>query len=338
MLIQEPPCPVNSARSGARRSEVPPPLVNPIGRMTLWSVTATLIFGALTGLSSTLWLLTPLANAEWFLTAHRFLLATFLASGTATFLVLFILHRLLVPPRGTDCRPLQGARVCVALTAFNDDTCIGAAVRDFKEHAGVDRVIVVENNSTDATYQAATAAGADEVYTEKSRGYGACCMRALAEAARDADVIVLCEGDMTFSARDVKKLLAYLENCDLVLGTRATQELRQNGSQMDWLINPGNQTVAKLIQCRFWGTRLTDVGCTYRAIRVDAYQRLKDKLSVRGDHFSPHMFIEALKLRLRVIEIPVVFRKRAGLSKGVGSDKIKAARVALRMLGLLFRA
>src|SRR5262249_23290654 len=141
MLIQEPPCPATSARGATRRFEVPPPLVNPIGRMTLWSVTATLAFGVLTGLSSTLWLLTPLANEGWFLTAHRFFLASFLAGSTATFLVLFIPHRLLVPPRGTDCRPLQGARVCVALTAFNDDACIAAAVRDFKQHAGVDRVI-----------------------------------------------------------------------------------------------------------------------------------------------------------------------------------------------------
>lgn len=164
-------------------------------------------------------------------------------------------------------------------------------------------------------------------------------MRTLAESAiglDDDDAIVLCEGDMTFSAHDVKKFLAYLENCDLVLGTRATQELRATKTQMDWLINPANQIVAKMIQTRFWGTRLTDVGCTYRAMRVGTYLRLKSRLWVRGNHFSPHMFIEALKMRMRVIEIPVVFRLRSGESKGVGSNKIKAARVALRMLGLLY--
>jgi hypothetical protein len=164
-------------------------------------------------------------------------------------------------------------------------------------------------------------------------------MRALAESAiglDDDDVIILCEGDMTFSAQDINKFLAYLENCDLVLGTRATQELRAITTQMDWLINPANQIVAKMIQTRFWGTRLTDVGCTYRAIHVRAYHRLKDHLTIRGNHFSPHMFIEALKLRMRVIEIPVTFRARLGASKGVGSNKIKAARVAIRMLGLLY--
>ena len=106
---------------------------------------------------------------------------------------------------------------------------------------------------------------------------------------------------------------------------------------MDWLINPLNQILAKLIQARFWGTRLTDVGCTYRAMRIESYRRLKGQLRVRGSHFSPHMYMEALKMQMRVIEIPVVFRLRAGDSKGVGSNKIKAARVALRMLGMLYR-
>ncbi len=163
-------------------------------------------------------------------------------------------------------------------------------------------------------------------------------MRALSEAAQLGEIIVLCEGDMTFVGSDIPKFLSYLENADLVLGSRATQELRATETQMDWLINPANQVVAKLIQVRFWGVRLTDVGCTYRALRAKTYHRLAPRLSVKGNHFSPHMFIEALQMGMRVIEIPVTFRKRWGESKGVGSNKMKAARVACAMLKLLYRA
>jgi hypothetical protein len=317
----------------ARRSDV-------VGRTALWSLSAFLLSSGLGALTSLLWLATPLAHEPWFVAAHRAVVAAALASGFALFVTLFVVHRLLVPDRDTEFRRLGGesVRVHVGLTAYNDEVCIGDAVRDFKSCPDVDKVVVVENNSRDRTYQAAVDAGADEVFTETTPGYGACCMRALKEAARGADVVILCEGDMTFVANDVKKLLAYLENCDLVLGTRATQELRMRGTQMDWAINPANQVVAKLIQTRFWGTRLTDVGCTYRAIRADAYRNLEPRLHVRGNHFSPHMFIEALKLRMRVIEIPVVFRRRGGISKGVGSNKVKAAQVAVRMLLLLYRA
>jgi hypothetical protein len=310
-----------------------------IGRVALYSMTAFLLSLAVAALTSLLWLARlPPAGAPWFDGLHAVALAAVFISFAVLSVDLMVFHRFLVPPRDVSFRSLSGARVHVALTAYNDEVCIADAVRDFKGAGFADKLIVVDNNSADRTAQAARDAGADEVVVERRPGYGACCMRALQEAAAGAEVIVLCEGDSTFSARDIPKLLAYLENCDLVLGTRATQELREKNTQMDWLINPANQVVAKLIQTRFWGTRLTDVGCTYRAIRADAYRRLAPKLRVQGNHFSPHMFIEALQLRMRVIEVPVVFRKRAGVSKGVGSDKVKAARVALRMLGLLYRA
>jgi hypothetical protein len=306
--------------------------------VTLYSLTLFLLFFTLSAVSSILWLLTPLADQAWFIYLHRKFLTVDLADAFVVFVMLFFVHRFLVPPRDFAYRPIAGARVHVGLTAYNDEGCIGDAVHEFKSCPEVHKVIVVENNSSDRTYDVALEAGADSVVTEKVPGYGSCCMRALAEAVEGADVIVLCEGDLTFSANDVKKLLAYLENCDLVLGTRATQELRAAKTQMDWLINPANQVVAKLIQTRFWGTRLTDVGCTYRAMRVESYRQLSGKLHVRGNHFSSQMYMEALKMHMRVIEIPVVFRLRAGESKGVGSNKMKAARVALRVLALLYRA
>lgn len=310
---------------------------NVIGRLALWSAAIFMVAFALATLFTILWLfLSP--NAAWFYHTFRTLMWVTFVSGASLFVSLFILHRLFVPPRDFLYKSLDGAKVHVGLTAYNDEVAIASAVREFKACPQVHKVVVVENNSKDNTRQAAIDAGADLVVTEMVPGYGSCCQRTLAETAAGADVVILCEGDMTFSAADVKKMLAYLENTDLVLGTRATQELRARHTQMDWLINPANQVVAKLVQIRFWGTRLTDVGCTYRAMRVESYHKLKDKLKVLGNHFSPHMFIEALKLRQRVIEIPIVFRARVGESKGVGSNKMKAAKVAIAMLKQLFRA
>jgi hypothetical protein len=309
-----------------------------VGRVSLWSFSVlALAFTALL-VGAPIWLALGHASPDWLGRTLRVLLVVVYGAGAVLFVDLMVCFRFLVPDRDFIARDLSRAHVHVALTAFNDEAAIVEAVREFKQTPGVHRVVVVDNDSSDGTATAARAAGADEVVVESVPGYGSCCMRALAEGARGADVVVLCEGDCTFSSADVRKLLAYLENADLVLGTRATQELRARGTQMDWLINPANQLVAKLVQLRFWGTRLTDVGCTYRAIRVEALNRLAPHLRVRGNHFSPHMFIEALRLDMRVIEIPVTFRRRVGESKGVGSNKLKAARVALRMLGLIYRA
>lgn len=309
-----------------------------IGRLALYSGTAAALCLAGTAIVSVVWLALGADGHAAALPYLRASLVATLASGFVLFVTLFLLHRFLVPPRGFMYRPIDEAVVHVGLTAYNDELSIGQAVQDFKASPHVDKVIVVDNNSRDGTSRVAREAGADRVVTETIPGYGSCCMRVLAEAAEGADVIVLCEGDGTFRGADVRKLLAYLENSDLVLGTRSTQELRESVTQMDWLINPANQIVAKLIQVRFWGTRLTDVGCTYRAIRKEAYRELAPHLSVRGNHFSPHMYIEALRLGMRVIEVPVTFAQRIGLSKGVGNSRIKAARVAIRMLGLIYRA
>ena len=124
----------------------------------------------------------------------------------------------------------------------------------------------------------------------------------------------------------------------MVVGTRTTKELNSPDSQMDWLMVLGNVFVAKLMQIRFWGTRFTDMGCTYRAIRKEAYERIKQKLTVGGMHFLPHMLIQALKSELKLIEVPITFKKRAGRSKGVGDNKLRAMFVGLRMILSIFRS
>ena len=111
----------------------------------------------------------------------------------------------------------------------------------------------------------------------------------------EAYVIVLTEGDGSFFAEDIAKFLAYIENADLVLGNRVVRGLIDNDSQMDPFFTWGNMAVAMLLRLRFWDGRhlgpagLMDVGCTYRAIRRPALERILPDLLVGGNHFSPHI-------------------------------------------------
>ena len=78
---------------------------------------------------------------------------------------------------------------------------IAGAVKDFRAHPLVRRVIVISNNSKDRTMELAGQAGA-MVFNETRQGYGACVHRALREALNfeDTELTVLCEGDLTFRA------------------------------------------------------------------------------------------------------------------------------------------
>jgi len=249
--------------------------------------------------------------------------------------------------RPADTLPILGEdlRVAVAITAYNDAEATAQAVRDFARLPNVVEVLVIDNNSTDRTAELAKAAGAT-VIREARQGYGFACMRGLAEGLRvpGADVIVLTEGDGTFVAEDTAKFLAYTDHADMVVGNRVVRGMVDPDSQMDHFFTWGNMAVAMLLRLRFWDglylgpAGLSDVGCTFRAIRRHALEQILPDLAVGGNHFSPHMFIEALRLDMRVIEVPMTFRRRVGESKGVGSNKLKAARVALSMLGLIYRA
>jgi len=220
-------------------------------------------------------------------------------------------------------------KVSVVIPAFNEEEAISEVVRDFRATGLVDEVVVVDNNSTDRTADLAKAAGA-KVVKEVRQGYGWALRRGMAET--HGDVVVLAEADNTFAPKDITKFLAYIDDVDMVLGTRLTHELLEKGAKMNWFLRWGNLFIAKLIQLRFWGrTRLTDVGCTFRAIRRPAMQRILPKFRVGGNHFSPEMIVVALKNGLRTVEIPVHYRIRVGQSK-ITSNKWKAFRLGLRMI------
>jgi len=227
--------------------------------------------------------------------------------------------------------------IAIGITAYNHGESIRECVRSFLLQPYVKKVIVVDNNSKDNTVSEAIKGGAT-VVNEPLQGYGSCCIRALKEAMKYGDIVCLVEGDGTYSADDLNKLLMYIENADMVLGTRNTRELNAPDTQMNFFLTWGNLFVAKLLQTRFWSVRLTDLGCTYRLIRKDSLEKIIDKLKITGNHFSCEMIIEALKNNLMVIEIPVTFKKRIGKSEGVGGNIFKAFITGLKMWYLiLFR-
>lgn len=242
-------------------------------------------------------------------------------------------------PNGPNSYPLK-ERTVVVLTAYNDESSIGLAVTEFRNLGPIDEIIVVDNNSVDRTAEVARSAGAT-VVPERRQGYGYACIGGLTYALThtDAERIVLSEGDMTFHAEDIEKLLPYLQDCDLVLGTRTTHMLTKKGSQMNWFMAWGNMFLAQLIRLRYWDpvfmgqTRLTDVGCTFRAIRRKPLERIIEQLTVGGHYFSPHMILVALREGLSVVEVPIKFRERVGTSKGAGGDARRAIITGLQMVG-----
>jgi len=225
----------------------------------------------------------------------------------------------------------DGRRVAVIVPALDEEASIAGVARGFRALEAVDLVVVVDNGSRDRTAERARAAGA-VVLTESRTGYGAALRAGIVHALDlGAGILVLAEADGTFDPVDLGSLLAALAGedrggHDLVLGSRT--------ASMGGALRHGNRAVAWLLAA-LWprsSCRLTDVGCTYRAMTIEAWNRVHAAARADGPEFSPQMICAAFAQRLAVCEVPVRYGPRAsGTSKHTGSSWA-AARTALRML------
>jgi glycosyltransferase involved in cell wall biosynthesis len=235
----------------------------------------------------------------------------------------------------------RGHQVTVVVPCFNEQATIGAVVADFRGQEHVDRVLVVDNNSRDGSAAAAQAAGA-EVLREAAQGYGAALRAGLTHGASAAgrSILVITEADGSFRAADLPKLLHYLPDCAMVLGTRTTKQLVQQGANMDFALRWGNVAMAKLLEL-FWfhphEPRLTDVGCSYRALWSDTWTAIAPGTRENGPSFSPEMICEAYRRGMRVIEIPVHYGERLGGESKHSRTFRQVARTAWRMFKTICR-
>jgi len=227
------------------------------------------------------------------------------------------------------------AKLTVVLTAYNDELSIGEAVRDFKSHPQVARVIVISNNSRDKTLDKAVESGA-VAYNEELQGYGACVYRALSEGLKcnDTEFTLLCEGDGTFKAYDIDKFLAYIPHADIVNGSRIVEQLRAKGTQLTNFMYFGNFFVGKLLEMKNinCGT-LTDVGTTYKLCRNETLKGLLPKLTPTINlEFNPYFLDMAMYYNYKIVECPITFHPRIGVSKGGNQNNMVAFKLGMRMI------
>ncbi len=205
-------------------------------------------------------------------------------------------------------------RFALIIPALNEEAAIGPTL-DGLQGVPVSQLIVVDNGSTDRTAEVARTHGA-QVVSEPRRGYGSACLAGMAALAPDITVVAFMDGDGSDDPADLPRLLEPIARgeADMALGSRVLGE-RESGA-----LTPqqrfGNALATLLLRI-FHGARYTDLG-PFRAIRRDALERLG--MSDTSFGWTIEMQIKATRQGLRVLEIPVRYRKRrAGQSKISGT-------------------
>jgi glycosyltransferase involved in cell wall biosynthesis len=191
------------------------------------------------------------------------------------------------------------------IPALNERETIGQVLAEVPENS-VDRILVVDNGSSDGTAQEAQAAGAELIY-EPRQGYGFACMAGYM-AADDVDIIVFMDGDGADNPVQIPTLVQPLEldMADLVIGSRELGNAEPGALLLQARI--GNWITARLMHF-LYGLRVSDLG-PFRAIRCEVLDALDMQEMIYG--WTTEMMVKAVKRGYRVHEVPVNYRKRLG--------------------------
>ncbi|GAA4411235.1 glycosyltransferase family 2 protein [Nibrella viscosa] len=208
--------------------------------------------------------------------------------------------------------------IVVIIPAFNEENSVGNVIREIPNQL-VQEVIVVNNNSNDQTAVQAAQAGAT-VLDEPVQGYGRACLRGIAYAnnrQQKPDIVVFLDADYSDYPAEMTALVQPIveEGFDLVIGSRALGN-RQRGSMTPQQLF-GNWLATTLLRW-LYGVRYTDLG-PFRAVRFDKLLALEMQDTTYG--WTVEMQLKAAKLGLRIMEVPVSYRKRIGFSKISGTVK-----------------
>jgi len=199
----------------------------------------------------------------------------------------------------------RGVKVCVLIPTLDEEESIGMVIRGFKSE-GFENVFVIDGNSKDSTREIAKREGA-RVEIQRGRGKGAAVKQAF-ELIED-EVIVMIDGDGTYSPSEVGKLIDPIVKgeAEHVIGNRFAY-----GGAFAKLHRLGNWVLNKIFGFGY-GIRLNDILSGYRALTRDAVKKMN--LEVEGFEIEAEMAIESVKKGIKIKEVPIRYEKRKGKSK-----------------------
>jgi len=221
-------------------------------------------------------------------------------------------------------------KISVIIPALNEEESIGLVLNDIPAKI-VEEIIVVDNGSNDTTVTVAKDLGAT-VILEPLKGYGSACLRGISTLHKDTDIVVFLDADYSDYPQDLHTVVQPIltGKAEMVIGSRMSATA-EKGALLPQAVF-GNKLATFLIRL-FWGFKYTDLG-PFRAIKYRDLLALN--MMDKNFGWTVEMQIKALKKGLRIMEVPVRYRKRIGKSKITGTFS-GTVRAGIKIIYTIFK-
>jgi glycosyltransferase involved in cell wall biosynthesis len=211
-------------------------------------------------------------------------------------------------------------QIAVLIPCYNEELTVGTVVRRFCAELPTAKIYVYDNNSTDRTTAVASAAGAI-CRREEKQGKGNVVRRMFADV--EADVYVMVDGDDTYDAASVKRLIEPIVCNQVDMANAVRQAIGKEAFRPGHSF--GNALLTTVVS-RTFGNRFNDMLSGYRAMSrrfVKSFPALS-----QGFEIETEITVHALELGLRIVEVPAPYKQR---SKGSVS-KLNTLKDGIRIL------
>lgn len=209
-------------------------------------------------------------------------------------------------------------KITIMIPCYNEEKGIGKVIdsipRKKLKKAGYNlEVLVIDNNSQDKTSKVAKNKKA-RVIVEKKQGKGNAIRTAFKKISDDTDYVVMLDGDDTYKAGEILRLIEPLENdfCDVIIGSRLEGKI--NGNSMSVSHRLANWFFTFMVR-RFYGANVTDTCTGYFAWKKEVVKNFNGHLKSNGFAIEAEMITKMAKLGYKIYSVPITYDQRHGESK-----------------------
>ncbi len=214
--------------------------------------------------------------------------------------------------------------ISIIVPAYNEEESINKVIDDLKKLPDNYEVIIVDDGSTDRTFELTQSTGIRVIRHLHNRGYGAALKTGIRNAK--ADIVLFFDADGQHNHEDIERIVNEMGHYDMVVGARSKQ------SHKSHLREPGKKLLSAVANY-LAETKIPDLNSGFRAVKKDVLLKFM--------HILPNTFSFTTTLTLAVLKdgyeahyVPIKTVKRLGKSSVRLKDGFRTLILILRIIML----